>query len=363
MRAVVVMIATILGLGILGLPYVFTQAGFVVGLVELLVVAAALCCLYLMYAEITLHVPGRHRYAGYMGQLLGPRVGRFAGIFFVATMFGGLLPFLIVVGPFLHGLFGLDPFFGSILMWMLAAVMLLFGMGVVVRVESWIIGTLLLVYVLLMIFSVPHLHLNAMAAFGKPHFFLLPIGVILFALGGFGAIPEMHDLLGRQKRRIGKAILLSMTILTLLYGLFVFFVMGTLGETVAQNPLPAMAALMPPWLGVLVLLVGTISAFSIFPVIGSELIATLQVDFGRSKGFAWSVTALVPLLVYLAGVRELTTVMGFFGSTFGAVIGLFIIAAYGKTKAPRLLPLWSRYPVALVFALGALAEIWYTLSV
>lgn len=357
------MIATILGLGILGLPLVFARAGYGIGLVELILVGVSMTCLYLMYAEMTLDVRGKNRYAGYMRQLLGARAGVIAGVLFMISMFGGMLPFLIVTGPFLQGLFGVNVLTGSIIMWLLASTMMFGGMRFVVRAEFGIILSLTVVYLLLMIFSFPHVDWINVRWSSDPQATLLPIGVILFALGGIGAIPEMHDLLGRERKKIRKAIIVAMSFLIVLYALFALFVVGALGPIVSQNPLPILAQLLPKSIGILGLLVGTVSAFSIYTVIGSELIETFRVDFGWKKFSAWLVVITLPLIAYLAGARELTAVMGFFGSTFGAAVGLFIVVAYGKTKAPRLVPLWVRYPVGAVFLLGALVEISYTLGV
>lgn len=362
-RAVIIMIATILGLGILGLPYVFERAGYGLGLVELILVGVSMTCIYLMYAEMTLDVPGKHRYAGYMRRLLGARAGMAAGGLFVAAMFGGLLPPLIVTGPFLESLLGMDRLTGLLLMWALSAMLIFGGIRFVVRAELLIILSLTFAYLLLMIFSTASFDAANIQWSGDPRAAFLPIGVILFAFGGIGAIPEMHDLLGRERQQIGRAIIVAMAFLFVLYALFSLTVVGTLGAIVTQNPLPLLAQLLPKFIGTLSLLVGTVSAFSIFTVIGSELMETIHVDYGWHKLSAWLVVIFVPLMIYLAGARELTAVMGFFGSTFGAAVGLFVIAAYAKTKAPRLLPLWVRYPVGAVFLLGVLIEIGYTLGV
>lgn len=356
-RAVVIMIATILGLGILGLPAVFARAGFGVGLVELILVGVALTFLYLMYAEMTIDLAGKHRYVGYMRHYLGQRAGTMAGWLFIIGMFGGMMPFLIVTGPFLQTLFGVDPLAGSLFLWILAAGVIFGGIKGIMRIELGIIIGLLGVYSLAMIFGSPHFFLENITLVQNRSAIFLPVGVILFALGGIGAIPEMHDLLGRRRRSIGKAIWCAMLFLMMLYAGFSFFTLGVFGTTVSENPLPQLALLLPGWLGFLVLLIGTISAFSIFTVVGTEVAATMRVDFGWSHWNAWAFSSVTPLLLFLAGARELTSVMGFFGSLFGAAIGLCVLFAYGKTNAPRLVPLWVRYPVALVFVFGALVEI------
>lgn len=369
LRAAAFMIATILGLGILGLPFVFAKAGFVAALIQLILVAAMLTSLYLMYAEITLEVRGKHRFGGYIGAMLGQGAGKMAGILIIITMVGGLLPFLIVTGSFLQGLVGINPLIGSLSAWVVGSLLIYAGTSFVSRIEIGIIATLLLTYVVLIIAS------SALFDFGSVVFFspsvaegwsidplLVPMGVFLFAFGGLGAIAEVHDLLGRQKRRIGLVILSAMLFLTVLYATFALAVVGAMGSNVTQNALADLSLLLPAGFGVMSLLVGLISALSIFVVIGTELKETIRVDYAVDNCLSWLITIFLPLVIYLAGARELTAVMGFFGSIFGATLAWFIIVAYKKTAEDRLLPLWICYPIGAFFFFALIVEVVLTIQ-
>ena len=364
LRAVVTMISSILGLGILGLPYVFGQAGYGVSLLQLLCLGVLMGCIFVMYGRITQQVRGHHRFVGYMNIFLGAQGKNVATASFLISMFGGLLPFLILSGTFVEGLFGIDPFFGSLVMWAIGAALIYRGMQSVSRLEVFVIGLLVLLYLTLIFFSLGNFDAsNLVFARGGDWGLLRPLGVILFALGGMGAIPEMHDILGRNGKGIGHVIWLGMAIILSLYALFPLAVVGALGSGATEQTLNDLASILPPQIAFLGFVIGSISALSIFTMIGSELMQTIRIDFRLSKGQAWGLTVGLPLLAFLLGVRQLTAVMGFFGSLFGATVGLLVVLAYKRSAQPRGFPNWLCNLIATILVLGAAVEIGYTFTI
>ena len=61
LRSVGLMIGAIVGVGVFGLPYAFAQSGVGIGLLELLVLGGCLTVLQLMFAEVVMATPDRHR--------------------------------------------------------------------------------------------------------------------------------------------------------------------------------------------------------------------------------------------------------------------------------------------------------------
>ena len=62
---------TIIGAGILGLPYVFSKAGFFIGLLWLIILGMVMMFVNLTLGEITLRTNGRHQLSGYAEKYLG----------------------------------------------------------------------------------------------------------------------------------------------------------------------------------------------------------------------------------------------------------------------------------------------------
>ena len=71
LHAVAVLIGTMVGVGIYGIPFAFAKAGFWVGMVWLVGLAGIVCLFNLMFAELTLSTQGTHQVAGYANIWLG----------------------------------------------------------------------------------------------------------------------------------------------------------------------------------------------------------------------------------------------------------------------------------------------------
>ena len=70
-RAIAMLCGTVIGAGVLGIPYVIAQAGFLVGLLSILVLGLAVLFLNLFIGEIVLRTPGNHQLPGYAEKYLG----------------------------------------------------------------------------------------------------------------------------------------------------------------------------------------------------------------------------------------------------------------------------------------------------
>lgn len=96
---------TIIGAGILGLPYVFAQAGFFSGLFWLIFLGIIMTLTFLYLGEVTLRTKEKHQLPGLAEKYLG-RKGKVA--MFLAMVFGiysSLLAYLVGEGESLSRLF------------------------------------------------------------------------------------------------------------------------------------------------------------------------------------------------------------------------------------------------------------------
>ena len=108
LQAAAILVGTIVGVGTFGIPYVFAQAGFFVGLGHLAALSAVMLAIHLMYGEIVLRTQEKHRFIGYADIYLGTWGRRIAIPMVVVGIFGTLLAYTIVGGNFTALLF--DPF-------------------------------------------------------------------------------------------------------------------------------------------------------------------------------------------------------------------------------------------------------------
>ena len=70
-EAVATLVGFVVGAGILGLPFVFSRAGFWTGVLNVIVIGAAVLVLNLMLGEISLRTKQSHQLSGYASKYLG----------------------------------------------------------------------------------------------------------------------------------------------------------------------------------------------------------------------------------------------------------------------------------------------------
>ena len=304
-RSLGMMIGAMIGVGVFGLPYAFAQSGFAVGLLQLFILGTLLTILQLMFGEVVVQTPGTHRLVSYVGLYLGPIWKWVALLVFALGIWGAMLAYMVVGGEFLHSL--LFPFLGgslSVYAYAVAGIssLLIFGgLKYASKIEVLIIAILLFLFLFIILASLPHIQLDHYATINLSHFFV-PYGVILFALAGLGIVPEIKEVLGASHLRfMGWVIISGMSIILILYTLFSFAIVGVSGPATTATAFEGLVPSLGETFRIVTAMLGSITIFSIYLVLGIELLNTFKFDFHRSHRFSWVLVCLVPILLYSFG--------------------------------------------------------------
>lgn len=335
-RAVGTMIGSIVGVGIFGLPFAFAQAGYGVGLLVLLVLVGLNALLLLMYTDIVVHTPGRHRLAGYVSAHLGKGWGRFGLVALAVGVWGSMTAYLMAGGRFLSLLFettspAAETTFGLLVL-AAVAVISYCGMKVASRAEVAILGILLflLAFIAVSASSVAH-PANLMPAHWDK--LLLVYGVVYFSLnGGVAAIPEMKEIMG-SGARLPHAVMIGMGWVLAIYALFTLSVVAATGTGTSAFALDALVPLLGGTFETVGSALAVVSVLSIFTLVSIALRHAFQFDLGLRKHTAWALTFLPPAILYLAGLRSFIGLIGFVGSVLAAGVGILVVATYESMRS------------------------------
>lgn len=361
-RAVGTMIGAVVGVGVFGLPYAFAQTGFGIGALMLLFLGVIMLVLQLMYAEIIIKTPGKDRFVGYMDRYIGWKTGKFALVALSVSLWGAMLAYIIVGGQFLHLL--LSPQLGgevalySIGFSLFVSFLMYRGLGFVARLEVVVVSILLFLFLFMSLAALPHLSLEHVMTYswsGVP----IVYGVALFALGGIGVIPELRDILGRrQVKQLPKVLMVALVLIVLLYLVFSFSVIGATGPATTQMAFDGLVPLLGASFGVIGALLALLTVTSIYLVLGVQLQNTLRYDMRVPRIPAWLITASVPLVLFVLGVREFIEVVGFVGSVFSGILGILIVIAYKRAARAHVsrVPALVSWFIVILFSIGILLE-------
>jgi amino acid permease len=336
---VATLIGTIIGAGILGIPYVVAKTGLLYGLIIILLLGVAYLFINLFVGEIVLRTKGKHQMTGYAEKYLGKNAKKILLLAMLFGNYGALIAYLIGEGQTLFTLFhGGYPLVYSLIFGAIGVFIVYKGLKATGRAEL-IFNTIFLVIIALIgIFSCRQISWNNMSHL-NPAFFLLPYGVVLFAYFGFASIPEVKEELGKDTKKLKKVILISSIIPIVVYLIFAIVVVGIVGidnfELLKPNERIATVALSiysGPVLGFLANVLAFITMFTSFLALSMVLMDVYELDYKMHKAWAMLLTYSVPFAVVLLNFTSFIQVLSVVGTFTGGVEGIILILMYWKAK-------------------------------
>ena len=148
-EAISILVGTIIGAGILGIPYVVAKAGFLTGLVVLTIISYTVIMINLFLGEIVLSTRVKHQLTGYAEKYLG-KWGKY--LMFGSVVFGfygALLAYIIGEGQVLAALTGGSEVVYSLLFFVGASALVYIGLTIVQKFEF--IMTLIILLIVIII--------------------------------------------------------------------------------------------------------------------------------------------------------------------------------------------------------------------
>ncbi len=349
------LVGTTIGAGIFSLPYVFAKAGFLVGFIEFVVLVGVVLLIQEMLGEITLQAKDRKRLAGLTANYLG---NFWSNLVMASVLLGGagtLLIYIILGGNFLSLLTELNIFWSSMIFfifWFMAILIRPKNFG---RTEFYVSFLVIFIIVLIAAFNFGSINFNNFLEVNTKNF-LIPYGVILFAMTGYTVIPKMEDLLGADKHKLKKAIKYGTLIPAAVYLLFVFIILGVSGKLTSPDAIfgfsQALNSSFIMYAGALLGLLAVAGAALSYGVYFRE---TLWYDLKLNKNLAWLITGLIPFFLFIFGVRDIIPVVSIVGALFFGFQAFVILLIYKKIKKSENI-LYYAAGAALLF--GAALEIW-----
>lgn len=343
-EAIATFIGTVIGAGILGIPYVVAEAGFWTGVAVILFLGAISMLLYLYLGEVVLRTNGTHQLTGYAEKYLG-KIGKKLMAFSMAVgIYGAMIAFIIGEGTTLAAIFNLTgktvPILGyaiaaetifSIVFFIIVSIIIYEGINAVGESEMYLLPVMVGVIFLICAVSFFYINPSNLTGFDIKQA-LLPYGVIFFAFLGATAIPEMQQEFRDNQKGMKKAIMIGIALPAILYIVFSAAVVGVSGKGTTQVATIGLGESIGP----LMIFAGNIFAvFSMattFLALGLALHQMYEYDYNYIKPAAWVFTCLPPLAVALSGVTSFIGMISLGGVIAGGIDGVLIVLMAHKAK-------------------------------
>lgn len=365
-EAVLILSGMIIGVGMFGIPYSFVRVGFWLGAAELLIITVVIVWLHLLYGEVVLKTPQLHRLPGYVRMHLGKQIAwiSWASAFF--GILGTLLAYIVVGSIFLHAIFQTvwgqsSDFFWAVAIAALGALVTAFPFKKEALINGVLTSVLIAFVAGLALFLFPGVKAVNLAGFNIENL-LVPYGVFLFALSGGVVIPDLVTVLGKDRARARSAIVVGTLIPAVLYFLFAFAVVGTVGVAVSEEAIRGLEPVAGSSAVLLGSMIGFLAVFTSFVILSASFQALLSIDSGFSRVFAWLVASGAPFLLYLAGFKNFIVVIGAVGAVAVGIDSALVILMQRRLRRKeggsfsRFSYVW-RTAIFIMIAAGALFEL------
>lgn len=369
-RGASVMIALIIGAGIFGVPYVFVQGGLAGTLFLAAAVGGILLLFHLLFAEVFLRTRERHRLPGLVRLYLGKRWVPIAYASDLLGSWGVLFAYVLVGGSFLKAL--LRGVWTADIWWYQLAIFAIGAAGVYLSLRSLAnleipLAIFMFAAILLIVaeswFAVTGASLRSFQAWG--HDPLAAYGVLMFALSGAGAIPQVRDLLRGRERALASTICIGTLASLAMVVLFGIGVASVTGLETTEDAFTGFVKATGNGVAILGALFGLVAVLTSFFSVGEYVQGIFEYDLRYSSTSAWALAMSPPLALFLLGAQSFIGVLSITGAVFigaaAVLIGLIAIRArrHGNRKPEFVVPLSTGAILALIalLAAGALIEI------
>ncbi|MEX0869874.1 MAG: aromatic amino acid transport family protein [Candidatus Spechtbacterales bacterium] len=354
-KAAIPLPAMMIGAGIFGIPYVFANAGLAIAGTFFIVLAGLTVLLNLMYGEVVERTRDSHRLTGYSEIYYGKKAKDVITLTISASVYGALVAYLILAGEFLGTLFQhveLPSVAWIALFWAVVSLGIIRGIKTVAKIESLLFGFLLAVFAVIVFPGFAKIDVANFSYIDLSNFFL-PYGVILFSLGGFQAIPEIHSIIKKDGSKLFRnAIITGVAIAAIVTFIFGVVIVGVSGLNTSETAISGLE----PYLGSAVIYVGAlfglIAVTTSYLMFGVNLKESFMYDWKIRESISGLLVVVIPLLVILLGARSFITVAGIMGAVWAAVNGTMITLLFVKAKKKgEFVPSYNlKVPNIVVFA-------------
>ncbi|MFC1698246.1 aromatic amino acid transport family protein [Nanoarchaeota archaeon] len=334
--ATATLIGTIIGAGILGLPYVIAKAGFLTGIFTVIFLGLAITLINLYVGEISLRTKGRHEMSGLAEKYLGKWGKALMTFSMIFVVYGMLTAYIMAEGQVLNNLFGLLPAFAySLIFFAIISIIIYLGLRKVGESELWLVSIMLIIIIIIVVWGFFHINPTNLNQFDYSKLFL-PYGVIMFAFFGSAAIPEMRSICSENKHLLKKAIIIGSLVPIVIYILYALVVVGSVGPAglsdgeISTTVLDKIVSGKP--MQILGNLFAVLSMFTSAIAMGLALLWVYHLDLGINRKLSFILTLAFPLALALSGLTSFIAAIAIAGAFAGGLQGILVVLMYWKAK-------------------------------
>ncbi|MCL4399204.1 hypothetical protein M1293_01680 [Candidatus Parvarchaeota archaeon] len=360
-EAISTTVGTIVGGGILALPYAVSKVGFIYGLLLFAVIGFASVMVTMYTGELSSRFKKLHQLPVIVGRYTSERFKVLVLLFQLLTIYGAQVAYLTGMGLVLVFILKINYLLSVSIVFILTLPLIYKGYRNVESAETPLLFIKIIFIVLISIIAFSMFKPSNIYGSGGGALFG-SFGIILFSLTGYTVIPEIKQEIDGDIPRLKKTIIYSYLISITIYIVFSAAFFGAFGQNVSQI---ATASLSTGYYSIVAAI--TTLFLLITPYIALSLVITdsLNLDFGISRGKSTIAALLFPFAVAMFALN-FDVVLELTGGIFLSILSILVLLAVYNARVsdknkPALLVRGGNYMLLITGAIMSLGLI-YTLA-
>jgi len=366
-KAVTTLTGTIIGAGVLAIPYTIYTAGYWLGVLYLIILGIIMIILNLMLGEVVLrtkknlHIPELIKlYLGKKGYIL-------VLIAMAILIYGGMSAYIRGAGDILNTIIPAQSFNWSIVFFAIGTYFIIKGLKFVSQWNIIFVSGMVLIIVTLWLRAIYSQDIDWTQFELKPTNSVTqafrPYGAILFSYFGVIAIPHIKTILGKKSNQMESVITLGILIPILLYSVFVSLVIGVAGQDITPLAIISLGEKLGRQVLIITSIFAIIAMMTSFIAMGLSMIESYM-SFGKLKrSIAIILTTFPPMALLVFDWAQFDTIIQYAGGIGVSIISILIILTFWRAKSEGEIPpvyslghfKWVGIIMITMFAFGAIS--------
>ncbi len=366
-KAVVILTGTIIGAGVLAIPYSIYASGYWLGILYLIILGIAMIVLNLMLGEVVLRTKKNLHIPEIIKLYLGKRGYILVLVAMSTLIYGGMSAYIRGAGDILNRIIPAASFNWSIVFFAIGTYFIVKGLKFVSQWNIVFVSGMVLIIITIWLKAIysqnidwNQFNLQPTTSF-KDAF--QPYGAILFSYFGVIAIPHIKTILGKKSYQMESVIQLGVLIPILLYSVFISLVIGVAGQDITPLAVISLGDKLGDQVLIITSIFAVIAMMTSFITMGLSMIES-YIHFGKVKrSVAILITTFPPMALLVFDWAQFNTIIQYAGGIGVSVIYILIILTFWKAKLSREMPpayslghlKWVGIVMIIIFSFGALS--------
>ncbi|MEX0595913.1 MAG: aromatic amino acid transport family protein, partial [Candidatus Paceibacterota bacterium] len=235
-KAVTILTGTIIGAGVLAIPYSIYIAGYWLGILYLIILGIVMIVLNLMLGEVVLRTKKNLHIPEIIKLYLGKRGYILVLIAMGTLIYGGMSAYIRGAGDIMNRIIPASSFNWSIVFFAMGTYFIVKGLKFVSQWNIVFVSGMVLIIITIWMKAIYSQNIDWNQFNLQPttslKAALQPYGAILFSYFGVIAIPHIKTILGKKSDQMESVIQLGVLVPILLYSVFVSLVIGVAGQDI-----------------------------------------------------------------------------------------------------------------------------------